>query len=140
MICYVVIDTNILVSALLSSHEDAATVQVLKAVFSGDIIPVYNDEILVEYKAVLRRKKFNFSKPFVVSLIETIVKFGVSITPAAASEIITDMKDLPFYEVVMEMRNEKNAYLVTGNIKHFPERPYIVTARQLMDLLKEKIK
>ena len=49
--------------------------------------------------------------------------------------IIPDMKDLPFYEVVMEMRNEEEAYLVTGNIKHFPNRPYIVTARQLLDIL-----
>lgn len=47
------------------------------------------------------------------------------------------MKDLPFYEVVMEIRDEEEAYLVTGNMKHFPERPYIVTARQFLDLLKE---
>lgn len=44
------------------------------------------------------------------------------------------MKDLPFYEVVMEKRDD-NAYLVTGNLKHFPEREYIVTARQLLDIL-----
>ena len=48
MICYVVIDTNVLVSALLSSHEDAATVQVLKTMLTGDIIPVYSDEILTQ--------------------------------------------------------------------------------------------
>ena len=42
----VVIDTNVLISALLSKHSDAATVQVLNAVFDGTIIPVFNDEIL----------------------------------------------------------------------------------------------
>lgn len=41
MICYAVIDTNVLVSALLSSHTDAATVQVIGRMISGEIIPVY---------------------------------------------------------------------------------------------------
>lgn len=40
MICYAVIDTNVLVSALLSSHKNAATVQVVGKVFSGEIIPL----------------------------------------------------------------------------------------------------
>ena len=137
MICYAVIDTNVLVSALLSSHEDAATVQVLKIMFSGGIIPVYSEEILNEYNEVLRRKKFRFSENLIVSLIETIVKFGVSIKPTETGEIIPDMKDLPFYEVIMEIREEEDAYLVTGNLKHFPERPYIVTPRQLLDMIKE---
>ena len=44
----VVIDTNVLVSALLSKHDDAATVQILNLVFDGTIIPVYNAEILDE--------------------------------------------------------------------------------------------
>ncbi len=45
-----------------------------------------------------------------------------------------DMKDLPFYEVVMEKRDD-NAYLVTGNLKHFPQEAFIVTARQMIDIL-----
>ena len=140
MICYAVIDTNVLVSALLSNHEDTATVQVLKIMFNGGIIPVYSEEILAEYNEVLRRKKFCFSENLIVGLIETIVKFGVSVIPTATGEIIPDMKDLPFYEVVMEIRGEEDAYLVTGNMKHFPERPYIVTARRLLDIIKENKK
>ena len=140
MICYAVIDTNVLISALLSSHEDAATVQVLKKIFAGGIIPVYSEGILAEYNEVLRRKKFHFSEELIVGLIETIIKFGVSIMPTATGEVIPDMKDLPFYEVVMEIRGKEDAYLVTGNIKHFPETPYIVTARQLLDILKENTK
>ena len=137
MICYAVIDTNVLVSALLSSHEDAATVQVLKTIFKNEAIPVYSDEIIAKYNEVLRRRKFHFSEELVYSLVEIIKKFGVSVTPANTGEIIPDMKDLPFYEVVMEIRDEEEAYLVTGNMKHFPERPYIVTARQFLDVLKE---
>ena len=47
------------------------------------------------------------------------------------------MKDLPFYEVVMEKSYDK-AYLVTGNLKHFPNEPFIVTARQMLDILENK--
>ena len=46
------------------------------------------------------------------------------------------MKDLPFYEVVMEKRSD-NAYLVTGNQKHFPKEPFIVTAREMIDILNQ---
>lgn len=45
-----------------------------------------------------------------------------------------DMKDVPFYEVVLEKWDD-DAYLVTGNIKHFPKEPYIVTPRELLDIL-----
>ena len=49
----VVIDTNVIVSALLSKHPDASTVQVFQALLTDRITPVYNDEILTEYSDVL---------------------------------------------------------------------------------------
>ena len=61
MICYVVLDTNVLVSALLSSKDDSATVQVLGKVLGGEIIPVYSNAITKEYREVLSRKKFGFA-------------------------------------------------------------------------------
>ena len=134
MICYAVIDTNILVSALLSSNDNAATVQVVKQFITGKIIPVYSTEIINEYREVLNRKKFKFPKEAVEYLILAIEKYGISVTPTSTGTILTDMKDLPFYEVVMEKR-EDGAYLVTGNIKHFPKEPFIITARQLIDIL-----
>ncbi len=48
---------------------------------------------------------------------------------------LPDPKDSVFYEVVMEERKEEDAYLVTGNIKHFPEKPFIVTPRQMLDII-----
>ena len=59
---FAVIDTNVLVSALLSSKNDSATVQVIEKVLKKEITPFYSDEILSEYTTVLNRKKFNFSK------------------------------------------------------------------------------
>lgn len=134
MTYYAVIDTNVLVSALLSSHENAATVQVVDRLFSGDVIPVFSNDILAEYNEVLRRKKFHFSEDVVRTLLDTIISIGENITPSPSGEILPDMKDLPFYEVVLE-REEDNAYLVTGNIKHFPDKPNIVTAREFLSIL-----
>lgn len=137
MICYAVIDTNVLVSALLSSHDDAATVQVVGKLFSGEVIPLFSNEILKEYNEVLRRRKFKFSETIVATLVETIEKYGEMVEPAPSGEILPDMKDLPFYEVVLE-KQEVDAYLVTGNMKHFPEKVFVVTAKEFLDILNQK--
>lgn len=134
MTYYAVIDTNVLVSALLSSHENAATVQVVSRLFSGDVTPVFSDDILAEYNEVLRRKKFHFSEDVVRTLLDTITSIGENITPSPSGEVLPDMKDLPFYEVVLE-KEADNAYLITGNIKHFPDKPNIVTAREFLTIL-----
>lgn len=134
MICYAVIDTNVLVSALLSANDDAATVQVLKRLINGDIIPIFSEKILGEYSDVLNRKKFNFPKNEVKYILSAIEHFGRIVDPAHIDAILPDMKDLPFYEVVMEKRTD-NAYLVTGNLKHFPSEPFIVTPRQMINIL-----
>ena len=137
MKCYAVIDTNVLVSALISSYEDAATVQVVNKLFTGDVIPVFSEEILIEYSEVLRRKKFKFSENMIVELINVIKHYGELIVPSPTGAILPDMKDIPFYEVVVEKRNEDDAYLITGNIKHFPKEAFIVTAKEFLDILNE---
>ena len=134
MKCYSVIDTNVIVSALISSHEDAATVQVVGRMLSGEVIPLFNEEILNEYNEVLRRKRFHFSEDAVRILIDVMEKFGMAVNPSPSGEILPDMKDLPFYEVVLEKRSD-TAYLVTGNIRHFPKKPFVVTAREFLDIL-----
>lgn len=135
--CYAVIDTNVLVSALLSNHEDAATVQVVIRMLGGDITPVYSNTIMDEYRKVLGRKKFGFSSDAVNHLLSALTKLGLLVEPTSTGMILPDMKDLPFYEVVLDKR-EDGAYLVTGNLKHFPKAPYIITARELLDLLDNK--
>ena len=135
MICYTVIDTNVLVSALLSSKDDAATVQVLNKVISGEILPVYSNVIMKEYREVLARRKFGFSSETIEYLLSSIEKYGILVEPSPSGMILPDMKDLPFYEVVLE-KHDDNTYLVTGNIKHFPKEPFVVTPRELLDILR----
>lgn len=134
MICYAIIDTNVLVSALLSSRDDTATVQILAKVISGEIIPIYSKVITKEYREVLSRKKFGFSSEMIKYLLSAIEKYGIFVDPSPSGITLPDMKDVPFYEVVLEKRDD-DAYLVTGNIKHFPKEPYIVTPRELLDIL-----
>lgn len=137
MKAYAVIDTNVLVSALLSANDDAATVQVLDRFLNGDVTLVYSDEIIAEYSEVLRRRKFRFPEETVNYMLLSILHFGLRVDPAKTNAVLPDMKDLPFYEVVME-KQDKGAYLVTGNLKHFPKEPFIVTARQFIDIMDGK--
>lgn len=136
MTYYAVIDTNVLVSALLSKHN-SATIQVIERMIIGEIVPVYSTEIMTEYREVLSRKKFKFPKEMINYLLSAVEKFGIMVEPTASNVILPDMKDLPFYEVVLEKKND-GAYLVTGNLKHFPAKPFIVTARQMLDILDNK--
>ena len=134
MTVYVVLDTNVLVSAFLTKTEASATFQILEKMYLREFIPVYSREIMAEYEGVLRRKKFGFLPKRVDFLMESIREFGLLIEPSPTGEQLPDMKDLPFYEVVMDDSIDEK-YLVTGNIKHFPQKPFIVTPRQLLDLL-----
>ncbi len=135
MKCYAIIDTNVLVSALMSKNEDSATVQILEHLLSKEVIPIYSKEILQEYREVLNRKKFGFSRENVEILITALQQYGICVKPVTTGEKLPDFTDLPFYEVVIATRT-KESYLITGNLKHFPTRAYIVTARQFLNILK----
>ncbi len=131
---YAVYDTNVLISSLLTKHRDSATAKVVDAIASKTIIPLYNQSVLDEYNDVLHRPKFKFSEEKINKLLKIIKAFGKSVEPTPTGEILPDMDDLVFYEIVMEKRND-DAYLITGNIKHFPNREYIVTPSQMIEIL-----
>lgn len=130
---YAVIDTNVLVSAFLKSTSVPHIL--VDYVFAGDIVPLYNEEILAEYKDVLNRPKFHFPKEAVELTVNKIKEIGIPFDSIAVNENLPDPKDVVFYAVTMNARNEKDAYLVTGNIKHFPEKPFVVTPRQMLDIV-----
>lgn len=125
----VVIDTNVLVYALLSSNEDSATVRILAMVFAGLVIPVLTDDIFREYGEVLRRRKFNFPEDSVSELLEEIKKRSIPVNPAVSDLKLPDDKDRPFLDALL---SEDDAILVTGNLKHFPQHEQIMTARSFI--------
>ena len=134
MAYYAVIDTNVIVSALLAKKSDAATVKVLDAVFDGRIVPLYHKDILTEYHEVLHRTKFHLMEETIQLVLMAVQQFGIEVFPQPTGEIFTDMDDLIFYEVAMEKR-EDGSYLVTGNKKHYPVKSFIVTPAEMMEII-----
>ena len=136
---YVVIDTNVLVSALITRNENSPTVQILRFLANGNIVPVYSDEILKEYNDVLRRDKFKLPEIIIINLLKDIMDNGLKVTELTeVNEVIPDPKDVVFYAVTLSAQ-DKDAFLVTGNGKHFPEKPFVVTPLELVQILKDEI-
>ena len=130
---YAVIDTNVIVSAMLKWNSVPGNV--MELVFSGPIIPVYNSEILKEYREVLLRPKCHLTEEIVNDVLENIENRGINVEAEILDIILPDPKDRVFYEVVLEERKTEEAYLVTGNIKHFPVETFIVTPRKMLDIV-----
>ena len=132
---YAIIDTNVFVSALFSKNINVATVKVLDAIFQGKIVPLYNDEIIAEYEEVLHRSKFHFTPSLVNKYLKSICKMGISSERVHSDEVFPDQDDVMFYEVAL---SKEDAYLVTGNTKHFPKTPIVVTPAEMMEILQRK--
>lgn len=99
-------------------------------------MPLLDERILAEYTEVLHRKKFKFDSAMVSKLLIEYGKCAVYVNATPSDEPFTDTDDIVFYEVVMEKR-ENGAYLVTGNLKHYPEEPFIITPREMLNILDE---
>ena len=102
----------------------------------GDVIPVVSDEILAEYKEVLSRPKFQFSDEMVASFLDNLKARAAFVKPDSVEEVFPDPSDVVFYAVLMEKRKEDETRLVTGNLRHFPQRPFVVTPREMLDLVR----
>ena len=133
---FAVLDTNVLVSAMLNWTSVPGVI--VKEAISGNLTPVLHEKILEEYEEVLRRKKFPFLEEDIQALLKRLKERGVFWAPALINEELPDKKDIIFYAVTMEVRQDEDAYLVTGNIKHFPVRPYIVTPREMLNILERE--
>ena len=132
MSLFVVFDTNVIVSAMLSNNPNASTVKVVEAISQGKIIPLYNDEILIEYRKVLHRTKFNLRPSIVANMIASIIRLGVKVDRTPTDETFVDLSDVVFYEVAL---SKKGSFVVTGNTKHFPKSPIVVTPSELLAML-----
>ena len=128
---YAVIDTNVLVSAIFAAHPDSATVIVRDKIMDGTIVPLYNAEIFDEYRDVLTRPKFHFPAELVDAILDVILQKGLSLERTKTEEVFTDPKDV-VYEIAL---SKEGAYLVTGNTKHFPATPIVVTPAELLRIL-----
>lgn len=133
---FAVVDTNVLVSALISKSIDSNPMKVFRAIVTEQIVPLYNDEILQEYQSVLSREKFHLDKTLIDTVLKAIVTDGLCLdrTPAVDVEF-PDPKDVVFYEIAL---SKEDSYLITGNIKHFPIRPFVVTSAEIVRILESR--
>ena len=133
---YAVIDTNVIVSAMLK--RNSVPWIVVNKLFDGTIIPLANNEIIEEYEEVLSRKKFSFNKKDVSNFIKEFRKKAILLDRTISDEQFVDLDDVVFYEIVITARKKsRNSYLVTGNKKHFPIKPYIVTPNEMLEIIEK---
>ena len=132
---YAVIDTNVIVSARITKNSSSATVKVLNNMFNGIIKPIFNDEIIAEYADVLHRPKFRMRDEEINLIINYIKNYGIHSDRVPFDGTMPDEKDRPFYEVSLSV---EDSFLVTGNLKHFPVTPKVVTPSQFIAILEER--
>lgn len=125
-----------LVSVMLSRTPEAATVKLFEAIQKRDITMLYNHEILKEYSEVLLRPKFNLPADRVMEVLAFIAEEGIPSSRVHSEEFFPDPKDIVFYEVAL---SKEDAFLVTGNLKHFPKTPIVVTPAEMMEILAQKV-
>jgi putative PIN family toxin of toxin-antitoxin system len=117
----VVLDTNVLVSAIISPRGNPS--RIVEALLAGRLTACYSDEIMAEYEDVLLRKKFRFSTSVVHTLLNYIAISGRHTAPHPSNVYLPDESDRCFYDVARHAR----AVLITGNIKHYPIASFILT-------------
>jgi putative PIN family toxin of toxin-antitoxin system len=129
---YAVIDTNVLVSALITHNPQAATSTVVGLMLQGTFTPLYDGDVIEEYREVLHRDKFKLLPGVVDSLISYIIELGVEMSRTAFPEPMPDEDDRVFYEIAL---TNEDSFLVTGNSKHYPNTPQVITPSEFLNVV-----
>jgi predicted nucleic acid-binding protein len=129
---YTVIDTNVLVSALITHNPEAATAKVVRLLYDHIFIPMYDADIIAEYEDVLYRSKFPILPDVADALIAFIKEHGVEASRIDFAEPMPDEDDRVFYEVSL---SNEDSFLVTGNLKHYPVSPKVITPADFISII-----
>lgn len=132
---YAVIDTNVLVAAAKSHKPDSSASRVLSLVFSGIIQPLVCEEILEEYEGILNLPVLAIPSEKVSAILTLFKEDGINPGRTSSHEDHPDLTDQIFYEICLSV---EDAYMVTNNKKHFPEKPIVVTPSEFLILLEER--
>jgi putative PIN family toxin of toxin-antitoxin system len=110
-----VVDTNVLVSALINTS--GAPAQIVEAIRVGTLRPVVSTQVLLEYGDVLRRPRFAFPRDLVDALLADMAALALILTPDAIDPArLPDAGDAPF----IALARFAACPIVTGNVRHFP--------------------
>jgi putative PIN family toxin of toxin-antitoxin system len=127
----VVIDTNVLVSALLTSG--GLPEAVIDLAISGEVQWFASESVLTEYEEVLKRPRLAIDSDKAADAMARIRAIVSVVKPAVRVSAARDPDDKPFLECAEAAQAD---YLVTGNIRHFPEvwkETRTVTPREFID-------
>ena len=123
----VVLDTNVLVSALWTPIGNASTI--INLIFADKIVPCFDLQILNEYRAVLSRPRLAFPPGQVDELLSEITSRGISVIPLVSTIAMSDETDRKFYDTAKFCA----AYLVTGNTRHYLKDPLVVSPGRFLE-------
>jgi putative PIN family toxin of toxin-antitoxin system len=131
MLC-VVLDTNIIVSGLWSDNSKPAII--LNMALDGKFALFISQEVLIEYERVLRKDKFKHKfSPDMINLVLSFIKGTAEKQnpPQSYFPEFIDETDRKFYDLA----KTANAYLITGNIKHYPQDAKIITSADFIKII-----
>ncbi|MGH7625267.1 MAG: putative toxin-antitoxin system toxin component, PIN family [Gemmatimonadaceae bacterium] len=132
----IVLDTNVLISGLLSAHGPPA--QLLDLALTGELALLLDDRILAEYREVTQRPRFGFSQADVARAVDALAVIAEHVAAPPLAVNLPDPGDLPFLEVAAAGGADA---LVTGNRRHFAtvrgrHHVRICAPRELLDTLR----
>jgi putative PIN family toxin of toxin-antitoxin system len=122
----IVLDTNVLVSALLLPF--GAPARVVDGAVSRQLVPCYDGRILSEYRQVLARPRFRLDPARVRHILDAIMDNGMAFSGKPLSILLPDTDDACFAEI----SEVANAVLVTGKLKHYPDFPQALSVQDLL--------
>jgi putative PIN family toxin of toxin-antitoxin system len=129
----VVLDTNIIVSALLQPYGPPAQVFVLA--IGGSIQLCISGSVYSEYEEVVNRPRFRLSEDTINGALHTIREKSFWVRPTETIRACSDSDD----DIFLECAHAAQAnYLVTGNLKHFHKSwsgTQIVPARRMLNII-----
>ncbi len=131
----IVLDTNVLVSGLLSAAGPPAWI--VEALLAGELELAFDMAIRQEYEEVLRRPEFKFPSKHVDDLLAAFDQLAFHVAAAPPWPVaLPDPDDEPFLSVAAA----SGSVLVTGNLRHYPAASrrgvFVVTPRELLDRIK----
>jgi len=131
----VVLDTNVLVSGLISAGGPPG--EILRLLETGLIVPCLSEGILGEYVNVLARREFQFPAYKIASLLQRLRAAGEFVVAEPVPGDFPDPKDVPFLEAAVAAHAD---FLVTGNLRHFPVRlrrgVAVISPREFIEALR----
>ena len=125
----VVVDTNVIVSALMNVNGTPA--KILSLILNGKLEILYDNRIIIEYIEVLSRKEFGFSVETIHDMIDFFEHGGEFISAVPLKIKFPDETDKKFYEVY---KSGDARYLITGNKKHFPTKDTILVPKEFWEV------